>query len=149
MSTEKRKMQNVSFKNVEEFLSFLPQDELEIVLVIRKIIFNLAPSITEKLSYNVPFFRLHKNILFIWPASILWGEKKSYTGVRIGFTNGYLLRDAFPYLSKGDRKYVYYKDFQKLSEIDTDLLKSYIIDAIELDNNFHKTKNGLQRKISR
>lgn len=57
----KRRMQNVSFNDVEDFLAFLPKDQLEIVLVIRKLIFKLAPTITEKLSYNVPFYKLYKN----------------------------------------------------------------------------------------
>ena len=142
----RRKMQNVSFHSVEDFLEYLPPNELEIVLVLRQLIFSLSPAITEKLSYNVPFYKLNKNILFIWPSSILWGEKKSYIGVRLGFTTGYLLQKPFPYLSKGGRKYVFYKDFQKLSEIEMDLLKTYIIDAIETDENLKK--NGLQRKIS-
>ncbi|MEI7802655.1 MAG: hypothetical protein WCI97_08430, partial [Bacteroidota bacterium] len=78
---QKAKMQNVSFNSVDEFLEFLPADELKIVEVLRKIIFNAVPDIKEKLSYNIPFYSRHKNIFFIWPASVLWGTKKSYEGV--------------------------------------------------------------------
>src|SRR5688572_4799641 len=97
----KRRMQNVSFKNVEEFLDFLPDEELKIVELLRETIFSCLPEVTEKLSYNVPFYKRHKTILFIWPASILWGNKKSYKGVRLGFSSGYLMQDELQWLDKG------------------------------------------------
>ena len=89
----KTKMQNVSFKNVDEFLDFLPADELEITEVLRKLIFSCVPGITERLSYNTPFYKKNKGMFFIWPASVLWGNKKSYSGVRFGFQQGYLMSD--------------------------------------------------------
>ncbi len=130
------KMQNVSFKDVDEFLDYLPKNELQIVLLIRELIFDCIPDIKEKLTYNVPFYKRRKTILFIWPASILWGKTKSYTGVRIGFSNGYLLNDEINFLNNGDRKQVYYKDYLNIKEIDVDLLKSYIFDALLIDNQF-------------
>lgn len=136
----KQKMQDVSFRNIEDFLEYLPDDELKMVEVLRKIIFNCLPDISEKLSYNVPFYKRHRNLLFIWPASVLWGKKKTYKGVRLGFTNGNLLGDENGYLDKGDRKQVYFKDFKSIKEIDVDLLKSYIYDAAIIDEELKKTK---------
>ena len=109
--------------------------------LLRKIIFNCLPDVTEKLSYNVPFYKRRKNIFFIWPASVLWGKKKTYAGVRLGFTNGYLMNDENNYLDKGDRKQVYFKDFASTKEIDLDLLKSYIYDAVIIDEAFKKKKS--------
>src|SRR5688572_22518649 len=97
----KQKMQNVSFSNVDEFLEFLPDDERKIVEVLRNLVFNCIPYCTEKLSYNVPFYRVNKNICFIWPASVQWGKTKSNNGVRLGFSNGYLMQDEIGYLDKG------------------------------------------------
>ncbi len=131
-------MQNVSFRNVDEFLEFLPEDELKIVSLLRKIIFDCSPHITEKLSYNVPFYKLNKNIFFIWPASILWGKTKSYQGVRLGFTSGYLMQDELNYLDKGNRKQMYYKDFTEIKNMDIDLLKVYIYEALMVDERFKK-----------
>jgi hypothetical protein len=136
----KQKMQDVSFRNIEDFLEYLPDDELKMVELLRKIIFNCLPDISEKLSYNVPFYKRHRNLLFIWPASVLWGKKKTYKGVRLGFTNGNLMGDENGYLDKGDRKQVYFKDFESIKEIDVDLLKSYIYDAAIIDEELKKKK---------
>ncbi|HEY1018655.1 MAG TPA: DUF1801 domain-containing protein [Sediminibacterium sp.] len=129
----KQKMQSVSFRNVEEFLDYLPDEEREITVLLRKIVFSCHPEITEKLSYNVPYYRLHKQLCFIWPAAILWGKKKNYEGVRFGFTSGHLLTDEIGYLDKGSRKFVCYKDFRRLKEIDAELLRSYIFEAMAID----------------
>lgn len=131
----KKKMQEVSFRNVHEFLDFLPEDELKITEILRTLIFECVPNVTEKLSYNVPFYKLKKNICFIWPASVLWGKKKSYTGVRLGFTLGYLLQDEIEYLDKGDRKQVYYKDFTSVSQFDREIIATFFYNSVQIINN--------------
>jgi hypothetical protein len=137
----KQKMQSVSFRNVEEFLDYLPDEERAITELLRKIVFSCHPEITEKLSYNVPYYRLHKQLCFIWPAAILWGKKKSYEGVRFGFTSGHLLSNESGYLDQGNRKFVCYKDFSSLKEINTELLRAYIFGAIGIDeHSFKKLK---------
>ena len=132
-SKTKQKMQDVSFRNIDEFLEFLTEDEIKTVNLLRKIIFDCVPNINEKLSYNVPFYKKNKGMFFIWPASVLWGKKKSYSGVRFGFQQGYLLRDDLNILLKGNRKQVYYLDFLNLIDIDIDILKTYIFDAVLVD----------------
>ena len=59
--------------------------------------------------------------------------QKTYEGVRLGFTNGYLLQDEAGYLDKGGRKQVYWKDFTEVGQIDAELLKSYLYEAIIID----------------
>src|SRR4051812_4205506 len=104
----KKKMQNVDFGSVDEFLAYIPEQELKIVTRLRKLIFDCIPGCEEHLAYNVPFYRLHSNICFIWPGSITWGTTQR-EGVRLGFANGHLLQDETSYLDKGKRKYVYWK----------------------------------------
>lgn len=135
----KKKMQDVDFKNVDELLAFLPEEELKIVERLRKIIFSCLPNCTEKLSYNVPFYKVHKNICFIWPPSVKWGGT-GHEGVRFGFTNGYLLTDEIVYLDKGTRKQVYWRDFKSLKEIDAELLKAYIFEAALIDEEIIREK---------
>jgi hypothetical protein len=129
------RMQKVSFRNVEQFIQYLPDDELKLVECLRHLIYECLPDCTEHLSYNVPYFRRYANICFIWPASVTSGRGKNYEGVRLGFTNGYLIRDDKNYLDHGDRKQVYWKDFQSLKEIDLDIdiIKMYLFEAAQID----------------
>lgn len=128
-----RKMQTVQFRDMSDFLEFLPEQELKIVKVLRQIVFDCVPMVTEVLVCNVPYYRVRRNICFIWPAAVLWGKVQTYQGVRFGFTKGYLLQDEIDYLDKGDRKQVYWRDFKDIEEIDVDVLKSYIYEAMQLD----------------
>ncbi|MBA3662996.1 MAG: DUF1801 domain-containing protein [Bacteroidetes bacterium] len=138
----KYKFQSVSFKTVEEFLEYLPEDELKIVKVLRKLVLDSLPGVTEKLSYNVPFYKVHRGICFIWPSSVKWGKGHSWTGVRFGFQQGNLLSDEINYLDKGERKQVFWKNFSSVKDIDADLLKSYIFEAAIIDQEKKDKNNG-------
>jgi len=126
-------MQSVDFRDMDEFLAWLPVNEYEMVIRVRKILLTCLPEVQEKLTYNVPFYKLRKNICFIWPSSVLWGTKKSYEGVRLGFTQGYRMQDEIGYLDKGDRKQVCYRDFKQLSDIDPEMLRQYFYEAAYID----------------
>ena len=126
-------MQPVKFKNVNEFLDFLPDDERALTDVLRRLILEFIPGVKEKLSYNVPFYSKQSSICFIWPASVLWGKKKTYNGVRLGFAKGHLLSDPTNYLDRANRKYVYWKDFQTLTKEDILLIKGFLYEATQLD----------------
>lgn len=133
-------MQNVSFRSVEEFLEYLPDEELLIVEYLREIIYECIPDCREKLAYNVPYFKRYSNICFVWPASVTWGSEKSYEGVRLGFVNGYLLQDDINYLQKEGRKQVFWKDYLTLKDIDTDLVKMFLFEAVLVDEIRYKEK---------
>jgi len=126
-------MQQVNFKTLDEFFEFLPPRELEMVEILRRIILHCIPEATESLAYNVPYYKLRKNVCFIWPASVTWGKKQTYDGVRLGFTQGYLLQDEIGYLDRGGRKQVYWKDFTNMGQMGEDLLKSYLFEAVIID----------------
>ena len=104
------KFQPIKFSSIEDFLDYLTPYELEIVLMLRDLIKTSIPNVKEKLSYNVPFYSLHKRICFIWPASVPWGKVEK-NGVILGFSNGNLLPDPEGFLEKGTRKQVYTKTF--------------------------------------
>ncbi len=136
-----RKMQEGKYKTVDDMLDSLPEDELKITLLLQKIVLSCIPDASPKLSYNAIYYRRHKNICFIWPASILWGSKKTYAGVRFGFINGHLLQDENNYLDRGGRKQVYWKDFASVKSIDPDILQSFIIEAAIIDEQSKKKKS--------
>jgi hypothetical protein len=140
MQRKKSSMQKVNFRSVDEFLDFLSGDELQVVEFLRKLIIDCVPGITEKLSYNVPFYKKNKGLFFIWPASVIWGDKQTRKGVRFAFQQGYLMADEVNYLDKGGRKQVYWKDFMTVKDINIDLLKAYIFEAVIIDEQFKGKK---------
>jgi hypothetical protein len=131
------KFQPVKFRNVDEFLEYLPENELVIVECLRQLIRDSIPECREKLAYNVPFYYKHSRICFIWPHSVPWGNVK-INGVQLGFCNGYLLKDKPNYLEKGDRKQVTWKAFTSVNEIETDLLRSFIHEATIIDESMKR-----------
>lgn len=133
------KIQHVKFDSVEDFLEYLPRYERKMVDVLRSILLDCIPGCKEKLSYNVPYYYRHSRICYIWPSSIPWGHVK-LNGVQLGFCHGYLMRDDLNYLEKGNRKQVYIKTFQDVRDIDPDLVRTYIYEAVELDDQIHKGK---------
>ena len=130
---EKQKMQNVSFKHIADLIDYLPEDERKLLIKLRSIIQEHAPQARERLSFQVPFYKINKDICFLWPGSVLWGKTKMYDGVRLGFTNGHLLQDQTGYLDMGDRKQVAYHDFKSLKDIDEERISTYLYLAIDID----------------
>ncbi|MEZ4776402.1 MAG: DUF1801 domain-containing protein [Bacteroidia bacterium] len=128
-------MQNVRFDNVEAFLDYLPDNERVIVDVLRQIILDCIPDCREKLSYNVPYYWRHSRVCFIWPSAVPWGNVK-LNGVQLGFCQGYKLSDEIGFLEKGNRKQVYSKTFTRVEEIDEELVRAYLYEAVEVDKDF-------------
>lgn len=123
-------IQQVKFRDVDDFLFFLPIDELAIVELLRQIITECLPNSTEKLSYNVPFFYGRSRICYVWPAAIPWGGIKA--GVAIGFCRGSEFKDESDYLERRGKS-IALKVFQQVGDIDIDLLKSYLFEASDID----------------
>ena len=133
-----RKMQDVSFNSVDEMLDYIPEDQREITLLLRELVFEAIPDVREKLSYNVPFFSLHRRICHIWPGAIPWG-KLTLEGVQFGFSQGHLINDEFDYLETQGRKYVRTHHFYSIEEVDPDIIISYLIQAQEIDRRWNRS----------
>ncbi|SEG48700.1 DUF1801 domain-containing protein [Flavobacterium urumqiense] len=131
-------IQKLEFKTTEEFLEYLSEEELEIVLFLRKIILECMPDCKEKLAYNVPFYYRHSRICYIWPASIPWGKVEK--GVAIGFCKGASFLDETFETTRFASKQI----FNSVSEIDVASLKQQIYEAILTDNQIVKAR---RRKI--
>jgi hypothetical protein len=95
-------MQHTRFSAIGDFLDYISEDELVIVEMLRKLVFECIPDCKEKLAYNVPFYYRHSRICFIWPASVPWGGVEN--GVAIGFCRGNFLSDEAGYLERSGRK---------------------------------------------
>jgi uncharacterized protein YdhG (YjbR/CyaY superfamily) len=130
--------QGLELKTIEEFLDYLNEEELEIVLFLRKIILECMPDCKEKLAYNVPFYYRHSRICYIWPASIPWGKVEK--GVAIGFCKGTSFLDE----TFESTRFASKLTFNSVKEIDVPLLKQQIYEAILIDEQIVKAK---RRKI--
>ncbi|MEI6947571.1 DUF1801 domain-containing protein [Paraflavisolibacter sp. H34] len=131
--------QNVNFQSVNEFLHYLPEEELVMVELLRELTLECIPGVKEKLAYNVPFYYRYSRICFIWPGSVPWG-KNTKPGVEFGFCKGHLLSDP-GYLNKGTRKEVYIKTFFTPKEIDRPALRQLLYEAVLIDEETRKSKN--------
>lgn len=141
------KFQSVSFKNIHEFLFYLPDNELKIVEQLREMVFECIPDVKEKLSYNVPFYYRYSRICFIWPGSVQWGSKPK-EGVEFAFCKGYLLSDT-SYLNIGNRKEMYNKTFYSLKEVDWETLRQLLYEAVVIDEEEAIRKRDLSKKRSK
>lgn len=124
------RFQPIDFQDLDDLYAYLPAHELAMVKALRDLVYECIPEVKEKLSYNVPHFRLKRNICFIWPGSVPWGG--TFEGVQFGFVKGYLLSDS-SYLEAGKRKFVRTKTFQSLNEIDFDKMRELLFEALMLD----------------
>ena len=124
-------MQDVSFRSVDELIDILPEDEAKLTTFLRELILECIPDAKEKLSYNVPFYSRFTRICYIWPGSVPWGNKNK-KGVDLGFCRGNLLSDV-SYLDKGNRKQVFTKTFYSIMEIDVEMVKSLLFEALVMD----------------
>ncbi|MCB0601330.1 MAG: DUF1801 domain-containing protein [Saprospiraceae bacterium] len=133
------KFQTVSFRSIDEFLDYLPEDERAMVDLLRTTILRTIPQVHEKLAYNVPYYSNHRRICFIWPPSVEWGSYRQ-EGVMLGFSEGYRIADDLNFLDKGNRKQVYTHTYKSLDEIDPDVVTYYVWEAWQIDQLQVKSK---------
>ena len=121
------------FSSVAALLDFLPADERALTEQLRELIISEAPDLKERLSFNVPFYKGRRDVCFIWPASVLWGRKKTYEGVRFGLSYGSLVPGCEPYLQRGDRKQVCWRDLHRLTSTDERMIRTVLRAGLAVD----------------
>lgn len=121
------------FASAQELLDFLPSDERALMERLREFVISEAPQLHERLSFNILAYKQRRDICFLWPASVLWGGKKTYEGVRFGFSHADLLEDPSGYLERGNRKQVYWRDLQEFTRTDERMLSQLLAQAVARD----------------
>lgn len=121
------------FASAQELLDFLPADERVLMERLREFIVSEAPHLHERLSFNILTYKQRRDVCFIWPASVLWGGKKTYEGVRFGFSHADLISDPSNYLERGSRKQVYWRDLQEFTRTDERMLSQLLAQAVRAD----------------
>jgi hypothetical protein len=121
------------FPTVAALLEFLPTEERALTERLRELIISEVPELNERLSFNVPFYKGRRDVCFLWPASVLWGKTKTYEGVRFGLSYGSLVPGCEPYLQRGERKQVCWRDLQELTDDDERRIRTVLRAAIVVD----------------
>lgn len=132
-------MKQREYLTPDEVFESLQGEERIIAFRVRDIVMNTLQGCTEKLSYGAPFYFRHSRICYIWPGSIPWGKATS-EGVTIGFCRGNELSDP-SWLETANRKNVFVKRFLHVSEIDIDMLKALLFEAMEIDSVWQKSRS--------
>jgi uncharacterized protein YdhG (YjbR/CyaY superfamily) len=131
-------------KDVTDLIGDLPDGERVIAARLRSIILEAEPRLQEKLSYGVPYFFHHRRVCFIWPASLIPGgyaPKDPITSkVTLGMCYGNLLSNDQGLLEKGDRKQVYTINFTSAAEINDQVIREIILEAVLVDDQFQTRK---------
>jgi hypothetical protein len=137
----------MSHKSVEEVIAALPRSEQVIVKRLRALVMECLPKAEEKAYYDmgVPFYRHHRLICFIWPASVFWGPKRTLEtqqkkGTALGFNQGNLMSNQDAVLLAEGRKQVYCMYFHSLKDIDEAQVRALLFEAGMIDEGFKKKK---------
>ena len=130
---------------VDEIILGLPRSEQVMMKKLRALIQECLPKATEKVSYQVPFYRRNRLICFIWPPSVFWGPKRTSEtqqakGLALGFCQGNLMSNEEGLLLAEGRKQIYCMYFHSASEIRERQLRPLLFEAGLLDDNFKKKK---------
>jgi hypothetical protein len=121
------------FATVHELLDFLPAEERALTEELRELVISEAPELKERLSFNVPFYKLHRDVCFLWPASVIWGGRRTYDGVRFALTSGHLVPGCEPYLQRGGRKQVLWRDLTAITPSDERMIRQLLQAAMAVD----------------
>ncbi len=108
---------------IEIFILEKPEKLRPTLKKLRGLILSASPFIEEKMVYNIPFFYGKKRIFYLNPQE---------TWVDLGFCEGYLLSDH-PVLQTKNRTQVKTIRFNKIEEIEEDVLLPIIHEAIIID----------------
>src|SRR5690606_15190518 len=142
-----------SGKSVDEMIMNLPREEQAIVKRLRLLVQECLPFATEKGYYDmdVPFYRRHRLICFIWPASVFWESKQSaetqkVKGTSLGFCQGNLMSNENGLLKSEGRKQVYVMCFHSLKDINDEEIRALLFEAGMIDDAFGEKKKSKKKK---
>lgn len=139
-------------KTVDEMIDNLPRLEQVMVRRLRTLVLECLPKATEKAYYGlgIPFYTHHRQICFIWPASVFWGpnrtaELQKKKGTTFGFCQGNLMSNDDGILLAEGRKQIYVMYFHSINEINDAIIRSLLFEAGLIDDSFGEKKRKLKK----
>lgn len=124
-------------KTFDDFYNEITDQERTIVDKLRAIVLDVNPNFVEKISYGVPYYFLNTRVCFIWPASVRAGPR---SGVMLGFCQGRLMSDEHGILDMENRKVVATLTFHDANEVEPDIIKELIEEAVFIDHETARKK---------
>lgn len=109
---------------VDALYDGLPEAERITAFVLRELIFEVLPEVSEKLSWGAPFyFGPRRSLCYVWPASVPWGKLER--GVALGFTRADALVHE-GYLAAVGKGKLGRRVFLHAEEVDVERVKSLL-----------------------
>lgn len=128
---------------VQEYIAALEGEEKRIANYLYEIVLSTSPKFKTKLSYGVPYFSINYRVCFIWPSSSPLAIEKE--GVQLGFCKGSLLFNQQGLLDMGKRKEVAIINYIQLGQINEDLVREILFEAIEVDEWVYRERQKAKR----
>ncbi len=128
---------------VQEYIAALEGEEQGIARYLYEIIQSTSPKFKTKLSYGVPYFSINYRVCFIWPSSSPLTIEKE--GVQLGFCKGILLANQQGLLDMGKRKEVAIINYTQANQINENLVREILFEAIEVDELVYRERQNAKR----
>ena len=128
---------------VKEYIAALEGEEQGIARYLYEVIQSTSPKFKTKLSYGVPYFSINYRECFIWPSSSPLAIEKE--GVQLGFCKAILLANQQGLLDMGERKEVAIINYTQANQINENLVREILFEAIEVDELVHRERQNAKR----
>lgn len=111
-------------KTINNYIDKVAPEFVSIVIKLRSIIKQSLPGITEKISYNIPFYYYEGPLCYI-------NVRKNY--VDLGFAKGFALSNKQGLLDMKDRKQVASLRYYLEENIDKTIIQELLIEAASVN----------------
>lgn len=112
---------------VDMLVSAWSEPQQEVTDLLRYLILDVSPAITESVKFNIPFYDMNGMLMYISP---LKGKGR---GVVLAFCQGRLMDDSAGVFTAHDRKEVRHIVIDSLDESLVDTVRQYIIEAVTIN----------------
>jgi len=119
---------------VDHLIEGWTEEQQAIVEVLRGIILDASPAISESVKFNIPFYVMNGFLFYISP------QKKG--GVLLAFCLGHHMDDPNAIFSGHDRKEVRHIAITRLQEPLFEVVQQYVLEAVMLNH----TKRSFTKK---
>lgn len=123
--------------SVAFYIENLPDHKRGIALELRSIILNSIPGVEEQYKYKCPFYVYRGLLCYLSPTK---------NGMYIGFIKGTSLQDEDQRLTGEHLKQIRHLNFNSISDIDEDVVKDFLFQAVEV-NSREKSKKNKEKRV--